>query len=128
MARRVARFVVQVLTYRGGSERLKSFLGVTAVTASILVASGLVYVLVSAPPPLYGRQAVFPSLTGQTIAEFVVVALGYAMTTGGLFVLHLSLTGRLGTRSAGVAAASVSLILLGLLTVLLAFLQKTAGG
>lgn len=128
MARRVARFVFQVLTYRGGSERLKSFLGVAAVIASILIASGLVYVLVSAPPPLYGRQAIFPSLTGQTIAEFVLVALGYSLTTGGLFVLHLGLTGRLGTRGGGVAAASAGLIILGLLTVLLAFLQKTAGG
>ncbi|MDW8042105.1 MAG: hypothetical protein RMJ75_04785 [Nitrososphaerota archaeon] len=127
MMQRFTRFLMRVLTFKGGSERVKSLIGAAAMVASILIASGFVYVLVSAPPPLYGRQAIFPSLTGQTIAEFVVISVGYAMTTAGIYVLHLNLTGRLGGRGAGIAVASVSMILLGIAVVLLSFLQKTAG-
>lgn len=124
---RLAKLVVRLLTYRGGSERLVSIFGAVVVAASILIASGWVYVLVSAPPPLYGRQAVFPSLTGQTIAEFVVIAVGYALTTAGIYIFHLNLTGRLGSKGWGIAATSIGMILLGVVVVLLAFLQKTAG-
>jgi hypothetical protein len=65
------RALFRLLTYRERSERLESLVAIALLAFAVLVVSGFLYLIVTAPPALYGTRPIFPSVTGQTIVEFV---------------------------------------------------------
>lgn len=121
---RLKRALVKLLTYRGRSQRLESAVAVAMLAFSVLIVSGFLYVLVVVPPALYGTRPVFPSVTGQTIVEFVLVALAYTLSFLGLYVIHLTAIGRLATRRGATVWAGIALFALGLLMVISILAQK----
>ncbi len=78
----------------------------------ILVTSGVVFVTVSHVATFYGRQIFAPTQTYQTVAEFIVVSLYYALGLTGLTLFYFAATGRLTDRAAGYATLGASLLIL----------------
>jgi len=124
---RLRRALFRLLTYRERSERLESAVAVVLLAFAVLVVSGFIYVIVTAPPALYGTRPVFPSITGQTIVEFVLVAFAYSLSFLGLYLIHLTARGRFATRSGVAVWAGISLFVVGLLTVISMLVQKFGG-
>lgn len=118
------RSLVRLLTYRERSARLEAAVAVALLVFSVLIVSGFLYVLVTAPPALYGTRPVFPSITGQTIVEFVLVALAYSLSFLGLYVVHLTAIGRLSSRRGAAVWAGIALFALGLLMIISLLVQK----
>ena len=121
------RALFRLLTYRERSERLEAVVAIALLAFAVLVVSGFIYVMVTAPPALYGTRPVFPSVTGQTIVEFVLVAVAYTLSFLGLYLIHLTATGRFATRSGVAVWAGISLFVVGLLTVISMLVQKFGG-
>ncbi|GBC71044.1 hypothetical protein HRbin02_00821 [Candidatus Calditenuaceae archaeon HR02] len=78
----------------------------------ILVMSGVVFVTVSHVATFYGRQIFAPTQTIQTVAEFIVVSLYYALGLIGLTLFYFASTGRLTDRAVGYATLGASLLIL----------------
>jgi hypothetical protein len=121
------RVLFRLLTYREKSERLESLVAIALLAFAVLVISGFLYLIVTAPPALYGTRPVFPSVTGQTIVEFVLVALAYTLSFLGLYLIHLTAIGRFATRSGAAVGAGIALFVLGLLMVISMLVQKFGG-
>ncbi len=121
------RALFRLLTYRERSERLEAVVAIALLAFAVLVVSGFIYVIVTAPPALYGTRPVFPSITGQTIVEFVLVALAYTLSFLGLYLIHLTAMGRFAARSGVAVGAGISLFVVGLLTVISMLVQKFGG-
>jgi hypothetical protein len=78
----------------------------------ILVTSGVVFVTLNRVATFWGRQIFAPTQTLQTVAEFIVVSLYYALGLTGLTLFYFAATGRLTDRAAGYAALGASLLIL----------------
>ncbi len=121
------RALVRLLTYSERSDRLESAVAIALVAFAVLVVSGFLYVVVTAPPALYGTRPIFPSVTGQTIVEFVLVAMAYSLSFLGLYLVHLASVGRFASRSGAAVWAGIALLLLGIITLISTLVQKFGG-
>ncbi|MDJ0274182.1 MAG: hypothetical protein QXP81_07820 [Nitrososphaerota archaeon] len=121
---RMKRALIRLLTYRGRSARLESIVTAAFLVFSVLIISGFLYVLIAAPPALYGTRPIFPSVTGQTIVEFVLVALAYSLSFLGLYVIHLTAIGRFSVRRGAAVWAGIGLFALGILMIISILAQK----
>ena len=64
-----------------------SLLEKLAYVASVVIAGGLFFVLVEAPPPVAGRSMVYPSVRTQTSSELLLSAMGYALASLGFYLV-----------------------------------------
>lgn len=55
---------------------------------SIVVASGLFYVLAERPPFSLGAQLIYPGTGAQTVSELIMVAFLYALSMSGLLLIY----------------------------------------
>jgi len=95
------------------------------VASLIFIVSGAVFVSLNNVPTFYGRRIFIPAQNTQTIAEFIVVSIYYALAISGFSLFHYASTGRLTGRAAGYALlGSTLLILFSALGLLSGFAEK----
>ncbi len=117
----------RLLTYRERSERLETAVAIVLLAFAVFIVSGFLYLIVTAPPALYGTRPIFPSVTGQTIVEFVLVALAYTLSFLGLYLIHLTAMGRFSARSGAAVSAGITLFVMGILMAISMLVQKFGG-
>ncbi|AGT35258.1 MULTISPECIES: hypothetical protein [Thermofilum] len=66
------------------------YLAWAAVFVILLIASGIFYVLVEHPPFSLGVQLVYPSASGQTVSETLIVFFLYVFALVGLYMIYNS--------------------------------------
>ncbi len=79
-----------VRRFRSLAARLLSeeVLGYGAILLSFILAGGLFYVLVNRPPAATRYGTIDPRRDSQTVSELILVAMAYAVGTGGLYLIY----------------------------------------